>query len=97
MLAERAGCRRTEDVGLHLDNLTRLGLVEILDEALEDGDYQLLDAQPQVMEARERIGVGLRVRSVRQTLTLTDLGAALCGACLPARPRLGEQDGDPRG
>jgi hypothetical protein len=83
MLAERAGCRRSEDVGLHLDNLTRLGLVEILDEALEDGDYQLLDAQPQVMAAREKIGVGLRVRSLRQTLALTDLGAALCEACLP--------------
>jgi hypothetical protein len=83
MLAERAGCRRSDEVGLHLDNLTRLGLVEVLDEALEDGDYQLLDAQPRVTEAREKIGVGLRIRSLRQTLRLTDLGAALCESCLP--------------
>jgi hypothetical protein len=83
MVPERAGCRRREDVGLHLDNLLRLGLVEVLDEALEDGDYQLLDAQPEVMAAREKIGVGLRVRSVRQTLRLTSLGVGLCEACLP--------------
>ena len=99
MVAEHAGCRRREHLGLHLDNLSRLGLVEVLDEALADGDYALLDAQPEVAEARERIGVGLRVRTGRQTLQLTELGAALCEACLPtpvADPPLspGAEDAD---
>jgi hypothetical protein len=83
LIGERAGCRRRDQVGVHLDNLRRLGLVEHLDEALEDGDYQLLDAQPQVAEVREKVGVGLRVRAIRGTLQLTELGAALCAACLP--------------
>jgi hypothetical protein len=84
LIGEQAGCRRRDQVGVHLDNLRRLGLVEHLDEALEDGDYQLLDAQPQVGEAREQVGVGLRVRSIRGMLRLTELGVALCEACMPA-------------
>lgn len=83
MVGEEAGCRRSDLVGLHLDNLRRLGLVEHVDEALDEGDYQLLDAQPRVAEARAGVAVGLRVRSLRGTLQLTELGAALCEACLP--------------
>ncbi len=89
MVAERAGCRRPADVGLHLDNLTRLGLVLEVDEALEAGDYQLLEAQPAALDAKERAGGQARVRTRARTLALTALGQAFCAAVLP--------DGEPEG
>jgi hypothetical protein len=85
MLADRAGCRHPERIQLYLDNLMRLGLVQITDEPFEDEElYQVLEAQPQVSEAKEEASSGAtRAKSVRRRIELSHLGRAFCETCLP--------------
>ena len=94
-----AGVRKLDRVHAYLDNLSRLGLIWFSREALRDvRRYQVLEAQPEVVEAMERAGRG---RTVRRSIHLTAFGEGFCEAALPldtgeidALPREAEPDSD---
>lgn len=82
MIAEEAGCRHRSRLRAYLDNLHRLGLVWFSREPLRDvRRYQVLEAQPEVTEALER--VGRTGRTVRRSIVLTPFGEDFCAVCLP--------------
>ena len=81
MVAREAGCRRPERVAAYLNNLHRLGLIWFSRETLEDqGAYQVLEAQPEVIGAMREAG---RARTVRRSIHLTPFGEDFCKAVLP--------------
>jgi hypothetical protein len=81
MVAMEAGLRRPRLVQRHLHNLYRLGLIWFSREPLENPNrYQVLEAQPEVLEAMERAG---RARTIRRSITLTPFGIDFCDTCLP--------------
>jgi Abortive infection alpha len=81
MIGAEAGCRHPDRVHAYLNNLYRLGLVWFSREALkEQGPYQVLEAQPEVVEAMDEGG---RTRTVRRSIHLTPFGQDFCETCLP--------------
>src|SRR3954471_22696896 len=81
MIAAEAGLRRRDRVPAYLNNLYRLGLIWFSREALKDVTrYQVLEAQPEVVEALERAGRG---RTVRRSIALTPFGDDFCETVLP--------------
>src|SRR5439155_3351964 len=57
MIGAEAGCRRPDQVHPYLNNLHRLGLVWFSREPLRDQErYQVLEAQPEVVEALQSAG-----------------------------------------
>jgi hypothetical protein len=81
MIGARAGCRYMDRVPAYLNNLYRLGLVWFSHEPLEDRhSYQVLEAQPDVLDAIHRAG---RARTVRRSIHLTPFGQDFCRLCLP--------------
>jgi len=82
MIAEEAGCRHAERIHAYLNNLHRLGLIWFSREPLrETHRYQVLEAQPDVVEALER--GGRTGRTVRRSIVLTPFGEDFCAICLP--------------
>ena len=64
----------------YLNNLNRLGLVWFSREPLEDPlAYQVLEAQPEVVEAMKKG----RTRTVRRSIHLTPFGDDFCETVLP--------------
>jgi Abortive infection alpha len=83
MIGAEAGCRHLDRVHAYLNNLFRLGLVWFSRERLEDPlRYQVLEAQPVVVEALRE--AGRTGRTVRRSIHLTPFGEDFCEACLPA-------------
>jgi hypothetical protein len=81
MVAREAGARRPERVHQYLNNLHRLGMIWFSRETLEDqAAYQVLEAQPEVVEATEEVN---RARTVRRSIHLTPFGEDFCKAALP--------------
>src|SRR4051794_7479911 len=81
MIGRSAGCREPDHVHAYLANLYRLGLIWFSREQLEDqGEYQVLEAQPEVQVAMSEGG---RTRTVRRSIHLTAFGKEFCDACLP--------------
>ncbi|UJA21167.1 DUF4393 domain-containing protein [Thermoleophilia bacterium SCSIO 60948] len=81
MIGAESGMRRPERIHANLDNLARLGLIWFPHEPLPDPRvYQVVEAQPEVIEALERAGHG---RTERRAISLTSFGAAFCDAALP--------------
>jgi len=84
MIGTEAGCAHLDRVPAYLDNLARLGLLRVSVEPLPDAlRYQVLEVQPDVMEARKRAGHG---RTVRRSIHLTTFGTDFCAICLPLEP-----------
>jgi Abortive infection alpha len=83
MIGAEAGCRYPDRVHPYLNNLNRLGLVWFSRETVEDPlRYQVLEAQPEVVEALREAGrLG---RTVRRSIHLTPFGDDFCRAALPA-------------
>ena len=80
MIGARAGCRHLEEVPSYLNNLFRLGLIWFSHEQLEDPmEYQVLEAQPDVLEALHSVRFA---KVVRRSIHLTPFGAGFCRACL---------------
>ncbi len=80
MIGSEAGCRWPDRVPAYLDNLSRLGLVSISREPLENPmSYQVLEAQPEVLTAMGRT----RSKTVRRSIRLTPFGDDFCDVCLP--------------
>ena len=82
MIGPQAGARYLDRVPAYLNNLYRLGLIWFSREPLEDPlRYQVLEAQPDVIEAMRGTGRG---KTVRRSIHLTPLGEDYCRVCLPA-------------
>ena len=80
MIGARAGCRYVDRVPAYLDNLHRLGLVWFSREQLTDPmEYQVLEAQPDVLEAMHSQRF---TKVVRRSIHLTPFGAGFCRATL---------------
>ena len=81
MIGPQAGARYLERVPAYLNNLYRLGLIWFSREPLEDPlEYQVLEAQPDVIEAMNDAGRG---KTVRRSIHLTPFGEDFCRVCLP--------------
>jgi hypothetical protein len=85
MIGAHAGVRHMDRVPAYLNNLFRLGLIWFSREPVSDPlRYQVLEAQPEVVDALKRAG---RVKkTVRRSIALTPFGADFCRLCLPAPP-----------
>ncbi len=82
MIGMEAGCSHTERDHAYLDNLHRLGLIWFSREPVKDPSrYQVLEAQPEVGEARAK--GGRTARTVRRSILLTPFGEDFCSVCLP--------------
>ena len=80
MLGARAGCRYLDRVPAYLNNLNRLGLVWFSREQLADPmEYQVLEAQPDVLEA---LHAQRFTKVVRRSIHLTPFGEDFCRAVL---------------
>lgn len=92
MIGHEAGCLHIELVPAYLDNLVAHGLVAIRRDALEDElPYQVIEAQPEVVEALEAGGKGIfRGQITRRTVHLTDFGRTFCQVCFPPEHLTGE-------
>ncbi len=81
MVGDDAGCSHTARTSMYLSNLQRLGLIWFSDEPVEDlKRYQLLEAQPSVVDARSG---ARRPRLLRRSIHLTPLGVDFCDVCMP--------------
>jgi Abortive infection alpha len=82
MIGAQSGARHLGRVPAYLNNLNRLGLIWFSRESLEDPlRYQVLEAQPEVVDARRR--AGRTSRTVRRSIHLTPFGEDFCQAALP--------------
>jgi hypothetical protein len=73
--------QQLDRVPAYLNNLYRLGLIWFSREPLEDPtDYQVLEAKPDVIEAKRSGG---RAKTVRRSILLTPFGEDFCRICLP--------------
>jgi hypothetical protein len=80
MIGARAGVRHGDEVPAYLNNLFRLGLVWFSGEQVEDPmDYQVLEAQPDVLAAMHSVRFA---RLVRRSIHLTPFGTNFCQTCL---------------
>jgi Abortive infection alpha len=80
MIGARAGCRYVERVPSYLNNLFRLGLIWFSRETLRDPlRYQVLEAQPDVLEAIHSVR---QAKVVRRSIHLTPFGEDFCRVCL---------------
>ena len=80
MIGARAGCRYVERVPSYLNNLFRLGLIWFSRETLADPmRYQVLEAQPDVLEAMHSVQ---HAKVVRRSLHLTPFGEDFCRMAL---------------
>jgi hypothetical protein len=82
MIGAEAGLRYTDRVNAYLNNLNRLGLVWFSRERLRDPHrYQVLEAQPEVLEVMR--GGGRTARTVRRSIVLTPFGVDFCEMAMP--------------
>ena len=84
LLPEEAGCMHTELFPSYLNNLSRLGLVEVgNDYELASTEYEELDNHPAIIGFLEaHRGDRFRLAIRHETLVLTDLGRQFCDACV---------------
>jgi len=76
MIGAHAGCRYVERVPSYLNNLERLGLIWFpLDPLRDPVEYQVLEAQPDVVAAAASVR---RSRIVRRSIHLTPFGEDFC-------------------
>lgn len=81
MIGAEAGCRHMGRVPAYLNNLERLGLISLSREPMGDPlIYQVLEAQPDVLDALKGSGRG---KTVRRSIHLTPFGTGFCELCLP--------------
>ncbi len=79
MIGARAGCRYSDRVPSYLNNLFRLGLIWFSQETLRRHQrYQVLEAQPDVLEAIHSVPAA---KVVRRSVHLTPFGEDFCRFC----------------
>ncbi len=81
MIGAAAGVSHRDRVAAYLNNLERLGLIWFSREAIEEpGAYQVLEAQPEVMDAIKSVS---HAKTVQRSIVLTPFGRDFCDVCLP--------------
>ena len=92
--APEVGLRHLDQVPSYLNNLYRLGLVWFSREALRDHlEYQVLEAQPDVLEAMHSVKFP---KVVRRSIHLTPFGEDFCRDGLGLHLTTTERAGIPR-
>jgi hypothetical protein len=82
MIGAESGCRHLDRIPAYLNNLYRLGLIWFSREQVGDHlRYQVLEAQPEVVEALGEAGRG--ARTIRRSIHLTPFGVDFCALCIP--------------
>lgn len=82
LIGTEAGCRHPERVGAYLNNLHRLGLIWFPKDPIDNPQrYQVLEAQPDAMDAIKRAG---RAKTVHRSVALTAFGQDFCDVVLPS-------------
>jgi hypothetical protein len=82
MIGAEAGCRFVDQVPAYLSNLNRLGLIWFSRDPVRDRErYQVLEVQPEVMEALTTAGRFSHV--VRRSIHMTPLGEDVCRVTMP--------------
>jgi hypothetical protein len=82
MLGAEAGLRFVEQVPAYLSNLHRLGLIWFSRDRVHDRErYQVLEVQPEVLEAIK--GAGRFKFVIRRSIHLTPLGEDFCNLSMP--------------
>ena len=82
LIGTEAGCLHPERVPVYLNNLDRLGLIWFPRDPIDNPQrYQVLEAQPDAMEAIKRAG---RAKTVHRSVTLTAFGRDFCKVVLPS-------------
>lgn len=82
MIGLQSGVRHVERTQAELGNLERLGLVWFSREQVADPSrYQVVEVQPDVLEAMKRAGRSPKV--VHRSIHLTSLGEDFCAVCFP--------------
>lgn len=79
MIPEVAGCRHADRIAEYLGNLHRLGLIWFSKEQVEVRRYELLQVQPQVIDAISK--AGRYAKSVRRRIEITPFGRAFYSTC----------------
>jgi hypothetical protein len=88
MIGAKAGVRYVERVPAYLNNLFRLGLIWFSRETLKDPTrYQVLEAQPDVLEAIHTVQ---HAKVVRRSIHLTPFGEDFCRVALTPESPPGE-------
>lgn len=90
MIGRHAGLQFEDRVPQYMNNLNRLGLIWFSRDRIESRTaYQVLEAQPDLLEATKRAG---RARVVRRSIRLTEFGRDFCEIAFPddAGPPTGE-------
>ncbi len=94
MIAENAGLRNIERIDLYLTNLGRLGMIEFSKEQVRNPTrYQVIEAQPNVVDALKQAGRMPRI--VQRSVRLTSFGEEFVRTCLPLNGKVVPQR-DPR-
>lgn len=87
MIAEYAGCRNVDRANPYLTNLSRLGLIDFSKEQVSNpARYQVVEAQPKVMDAIKRAGRLPKI--IHRSITLTSFGEEFVRTCLPLNGRV---------
>jgi len=87
MIAEYAGCRNPDRSEPYLTNLSRLGLIDFSKEPVTNpGRYQVIEAQPKVLDALKR--AGRLPKTVHRSVALTTFGEEFVRTCLPLNGRV---------
>lgn len=82
MIGLQAGVRHPERTNADLNNLYRLGLVWFSREQVADPTrYQVVEVQPDVLEAMKR--AGRSPKTVHRSIHLTPFGEDFCALCFP--------------
>jgi hypothetical protein len=87
MIAEYAGCRSVDRTNTYLTNLSRLGLIDLSEEQVSNPSrYQVVEAQPKVLEALRQAGRLPKI--IHRSITLTSFGEEFVRTCLPLNGRV---------
>lgn len=82
LIGSEAGCLRPKNTPIYLDNLERLGLVHLRDyRAAAEGEYELLEAQPEVDELPEPEGRLTKHRILYRAVELSAFGQQFFQLC----------------
>jgi hypothetical protein len=85
LIGLKAGCEHPPLAANYLDNLVRLGLVELPERFLvNDAIYEEIENHQQIKQIREQLAAreGARVEIERKKIELTDLGKQFIRACV---------------
>lgn len=84
MIGLQAGVRHQDRTQSYLNNLERLGLIWFSRETVEPARYQVVEVQPEVVDALKR--AGRAPKTIRRSIHLTPFGDDFCATCLPTDP-----------